>query len=60
MTRIFRETRLVVASHNAGKVREIRELLLPLRVETVSAAGLGLPEPVMTKLASVPASESSA
>ncbi len=49
MTRIFRETRLVVASHNAGKVREIRELLRPLGVETVSAAGLGLPEPEETE-----------
>jgi XTP/dITP diphosphohydrolase len=49
VTRIFRETRLVVASHNAGKVREIRELLRPLGVETVSAAGLGLPEPDETE-----------
>ena len=45
MRRTFREPRLVVASHNAGKVREIGELMRPYRVATVSAADLGLPEP---------------
>lgn len=37
--------KLVVASHNAGKVREISALLAPLGLEAVSAAALGLPEP---------------
>lgn len=37
--------KLVIASHNAGKVREIRDLLSPYGVEPVSAADLGLPEP---------------
>ena len=37
--------RLVVASHNEGKVREIRELLAPYGIETVSAGELALPEP---------------
>jgi XTP/dITP diphosphohydrolase len=37
--------RLVVASHNEGKVREIRALLGPYGVEPVSAAELDLPEP---------------
>jgi XTP/dITP diphosphohydrolase len=37
--------RLVIASHNEGKVREIRELLGPYGIEPVSAAELGLPEP---------------
>ena len=41
--------RLVVASHNAGKVREISALLAPLGVEAVSAASLGLPEPEETE-----------
>lgn len=41
--------RLVVASHNAGKVREIGELLAPLGVEAVSAGELGLPEPEETE-----------
>jgi len=35
----------VIASHNAGKVREIGGLLAPFRVEVVDAATLGLPEP---------------
>lgn len=37
--------KIVVASHNEGKVREIRDLLAPYGVETVSAAELNLPEP---------------
>lgn len=37
--------KLVVASHNPGKVREIAELLAPHGVEVVSAADLGLAEP---------------
>lgn len=37
--------RLVIASHNAGKVKEINELLSPLGVEAISAAALGLPVP---------------
>ncbi len=40
--------RLVIASHNAGKVREIAELLGPYGVEPVSAGTLGLPEPEET------------
>jgi len=37
--------RLVVASHNDGKVREISELLMPHGIEVVSAKELDLPEP---------------
>ena len=37
--------RLVIASHNQGKVREIRDLLGPYGIEPVSAAELDLPEP---------------
>jgi XTP/dITP diphosphohydrolase len=40
--------RLVIASHNPGKVREIRELLAPYGIEPVSAAELDLPEPEET------------
>jgi XTP/dITP diphosphohydrolase len=40
--------KLVIASHNAGKVREIRALLGPYGVEPVSAADLDLPEPEET------------
>ncbi|MFZ2467035.1 MAG: RdgB/HAM1 family non-canonical purine NTP pyrophosphatase [Parvibaculum sedimenti] len=48
MSRKFAEKTLVVASHNAGKVREIRELLAPFGIETVSAGDLGLDEPEET------------
>lgn len=47
MTRL--SGRLVVASHNAGKVREISALLAPLGLEVVSAAALKLPEPEETE-----------
>lgn len=40
--------RLVIASHNQGKVREIRELLGPFGLEPVSAGELGLDEPEET------------
>lgn len=40
---------LVIASHNAGKVREITALLGPLGMEPVSAGALGLPEPDETE-----------
>jgi len=43
--RKLRPGKLVIASHNAGKVREIRALLGPYGVEPVSAAELDLPEP---------------
>ncbi len=46
--RLARGARLVIASHNPGKVREIRELVLPFGVDVVSAAELGLPEPEET------------
>lgn len=38
--------RIVVASHNAGKVREINALINPFGLEAVSAGELGLAEPV--------------
>lgn len=46
--RPFRENMLVLASHNAGKAREIRQLLEGCPVEIRSAADLGLPEPEET------------
>ena len=48
MSRKFAEKTLVVASHNGGKVREIRELLAPFGIETLSAGDLGLDEPEET------------
>lgn len=48
MSRRLEPGRLVVASHNQGKVREIRALLAPFGIEPVSAAELDLPEPEET------------
>ncbi len=48
MARKFTEKKLVIASHNQGKVREIGELLRPLGIEVVSALDLDLPEPEET------------
>ncbi|KRB85853.1 non-canonical purine NTP pyrophosphatase [Sphingomonas sp. Root710] len=40
--------KLVIASHNKGKLREIGELLAPFGIETVSAAAMDVPEPEET------------
>ena len=48
MTRKLTPGRLVIASHNEGKVREITALLGPYGMEPVSAGSLGLPEPEET------------
>jgi XTP/dITP diphosphohydrolase len=40
--------RLVVATHNPGKLREMRELLAPYGVEAIAAGDLGLGEPEET------------
>lgn len=48
MTRRLEPGKLVIASHNAGKVREINALLGPYGIEPVSAASLDLPEPEET------------
>jgi XTP/dITP diphosphohydrolase len=40
--------RLVIATHNPGKLRELRELLSPYGIDAVSAAELGLGEPEET------------
>ena len=44
--KLARGQKLLLASHNTGKLREIEALLLPLRIEIISAAVLGLPEPL--------------
>ncbi|MCG8548391.1 MAG: RdgB/HAM1 family non-canonical purine NTP pyrophosphatase [Alphaproteobacteria bacterium] len=48
MTRRFTGDRLVIASHNPGKVREIAELVEPYGIAVVAAAELDLPEPEET------------
>ncbi|HEX4635801.1 MAG TPA: RdgB/HAM1 family non-canonical purine NTP pyrophosphatase [Rhizomicrobium sp.] len=45
---LARGTQLVVASHNPGKVREIKALLGPHGIEALGAGSLGLPEPEET------------
>ena len=40
--------KLVIATHNAGKLKEISALLAPFRIECISAGALGLPEPAET------------
>lgn len=42
------EGKLVIATHNAGKLKEISALLAPFGVECISAGALGLPEPAET------------
>jgi XTP/dITP diphosphohydrolase len=44
--KLARGQKLVLASHNKGKLREIEALVRPLGIEVVSAGALGLPEPV--------------
>jgi XTP/dITP diphosphohydrolase len=39
---------LVIATHNAGKLKEIQALLAPYGVTCISAGSLGLPEPAET------------
>lgn len=41
--------KIVLASHNAGKLREIADLLKPYGITVVSAGELGLPEPAETE-----------
>src|SRR5258705_10819199 len=48
MPRPFTDDRLVIASHNQGKVEEISALLMPLRIAALSAGSLGIPEPEET------------
>ena len=48
MTRRFEGTQLVVATHNAGKLEEISDLLASFGIEILGAAALDLPEPEET------------
>src|SRR3984893_11194853 len=46
--------KLVIATHNKGKLVEMRELLAPHGVEAVSAGGLNLPQPEETSTSCSP------
>lgn len=49
MTRKFSGDRLLVATHNKGKLEEITVLLAPFGVTVVSAGDMNLPEPEETE-----------
>ncbi|HBK16334.1 MAG TPA: non-canonical purine NTP pyrophosphatase, partial [Erythrobacter sp.] len=48
MTRRLGSGSLVIATHNAGKLKEISALLEPHGMKCLSAGSLGLPEPAET------------
>ena len=48
-TRKLAPGKLVIASHNSGKVREINDLMAPHRIIALSASALGLAEPEETE-----------
>ncbi|MEE8392762.1 MAG: RdgB/HAM1 family non-canonical purine NTP pyrophosphatase [Rhodospirillales bacterium] len=48
MSRRFEGGKIVIASHNQGKVKEIADLLAPYGADLVPASELGLPEPEET------------
>jgi len=47
--RKFTESKLVFASHNQGKIREMGSLLIPFGIEVISVADLGFDEPEETE-----------
>jgi XTP/dITP diphosphohydrolase len=49
MTRKFTDTRILIATHNAGKLEEMGQLFAPRGVDVVGAAELKLPEPEETE-----------
>lgn len=49
MTRALAEDRLLVATHNRGKLEEVEHLLVPFGVSVIGAADMNLPEPAETE-----------
>lgn len=47
--RSLRDEKILIATHNAGKLEEFREIFAPLGVGVVSAGELGLVEPIETE-----------
>ena len=43
---IFNDNKIVIASHNKGKVKEIETLLRPLKIDVLSANDFNLNEPI--------------
>ena len=48
ITRVFSAERLVIASHNSGKIREMADLMAPYDITVCPASELGLAEPEET------------
>ncbi len=48
MTRLLTEKKLLIATHNAGKLAEFQALCAPFGIEVTSSGALGLPEPEET------------
>ena len=44
----LKNQKLIIASHNQGKVKEIGDLLAPFGLDVISAGALNLPEPEET------------
>ncbi len=49
MTRKFTDKRILIATHNAGKLEEMKQLFAPFGVSVVGAAEMNLPEPEETE-----------
>jgi XTP/dITP diphosphohydrolase len=49
MSRILRGEKILIATHNAGKLEEFREILAPYGVDVVGAGALNLAEPDETE-----------
>ena len=49
MTRKFKGDKLLIATHNQGKLDEMAQLLAPFGIAVVGAAEMGLPEPDETE-----------
>ena len=49
MTRKFSGDRILIATHNAGKLEEMKQLFAPLGVSVAGAAEMNLPEPEETE-----------
>ena len=43
---LFNDNKIVIASHNRGKIKEIKILLKPLKIEVLSAIDFNLKEPL--------------
>jgi XTP/dITP diphosphohydrolase len=49
MSRIFKDKTLLFATHNAGKLEEVRQILAPYDIEVKGAGDFDLPEPEETE-----------